>query len=438
MRKVLLFAKREYKAAVKTKGFIIGLVLAPIIMSGGAIALVLLKDRIDTTDKYAAIVDHSKVMASALIQAADERNSKDIFEEGTSKKIKPAYYFEIVEPDTINPDKQYLKLSDKVRQGELHAFIVIGKNVAHPNDEEESSGIKYYGKNAAMDDFRRWITWPANDHLRQIRLSDAGIDQSQVKDLFNWIDVEGLGLVSVDVETGNIGKALTASPIEALIVPIVLMFLMFLMVMMSVPGMLNSVMEEKTQRISEVVLGSITPFQFMLSKLISGIAISLTSASVYIFGGLFVLNTMGFERFIPMHALPWFFIYMLLAIIMFGSFSAALGSTCSEPKDAQSLTFPSILPALIPIMVYFPIAKEPMSSFATWMSLFPPFTPFLMLLRIATPEGVPAWQPYVGLLGVLLFTWFFVWVGARIFRVAILIQGMPPTLANMVRWAFRG
>ncbi len=185
-------------------------------------------------------------------------------------------------------------------------------------------------------------------------------------------------------------------------------------------------------------MGSITPFQFMLSKLISGIAISLTSASVYIFGGMFALSAMGFERFIPVHALPWFFIYMLLAIIMFGSFSSALGSTCSEPKDAQSLTFPSILPALIPIMIYFPIAKEPMSSFATWMSLFPPFTPFLMLLRIATPEGVPAWQPYVGLLGVLLFTWFFVWAGARIFRVAILIQGMPPTLANMVRWAFRG
>jgi ABC-2 type transport system permease protein len=129
---------------------------------------------------------------------------------------------------------------------------------------------------------------------------------------------------------------------------------------------------------------------------------------------------------------------MLLAIIMFGAMSAALGSTCSEAKDAQSLTFPTLLPAIFPMFIYFPVVKEPMGSFATWTSLIPPFTPVLMLLRQATPASVPAWQPIVGLIGVVIFTILFVWAGGRIFRVAILMQGTPPKLANLLRWAVKG
>ena len=90
------------------------------------------------------------------------------------------------------------------------------------------------------------------------------------------------------------------------------------------------------------------------------------------------------------------------------------------------------------MFVYFFVVKEPLSRFATWMSLFPTFTPFLMLLRQTTPAGIPAWQPCVGLLGVLLFTILFVWAGGRIFRVGILMQGQPPKLANILRWAIRG
>jgi ABC-2 type transport system permease protein len=129
---------------------------------------------------------------------------------------------------------------------------------------------------------------------------------------------------------------------------------------------------------------------------------------------------------------------MLLAILMFGAMSASLGATCNEAKDAQSLTFPMILPALIPMLIYFPIAKEPMSSFSTWVSLIPPFTPMLMTLRMATPDSIPMWQPFVGLVGVILFTVLFVWAGGRIFRVAILMQGTPPKFANIIKWAIRG
>jgi ABC-2 type transport system permease protein len=432
------FAAREYKTAVKTKGFIIGLILAPVLMGGSLIAFLLLKDNVDTTDKYIALIDRSGAVAGAVIEAAEIRNEKEIFDEESGEKIRPAYHFNIVEPNLSDPQAQRLEQSDRVRNGELYAFMEIGKDVVHPVERTEDNRILYYAKNAAMDDLRRWVNWPINNHLRKLRMADAGMKEEDYQDLFYWVGIEGLGLVKVDEQTGTIEDARRASEIEAILVPIVLMMLMFLMIMMSVPGMLNSVMEEKTQRIAEVLLGSIKPFEFMMGKVIGGIAVSLTSSLVYFTLGIFLLNYMELNEFIPYHVLPWFITYMILAIIMFGAFAAALGATCSEPKDAQSLTFPMILPLLIPMFIYFPVAKEPLSNLATYTSLVPLFTPTLMILRQTTPSEIPGWQPIAGLIGVLLFTLLFVWLGSRIFRMAILIQGTPPKFSNILKWAIKG
>ena len=437
MRKIWIFVKREYKASVRTKGFIIGLIIAPVFMGGSLIAFAIMKDRVDTKDKAIALLDRSGVMAEAIVEAADFRNENEIFDTKTGKKTKPAYQLTVIPVDEADLQSQRLFLSDRVRNGELHAFVEIGPEILHPGENRADWGVSYYAKNAAMDDVKGWIVWPINNELRQLRLADAGIAEEAVKDLFFWVEVEGLGLVSQN-ETGDIQDAKRANEVEAIIVPIILMMLMFLMVMMSVPGMLQSVMEEKTQRIAEVLLGSISPFQFMMGKVIGGIAVSLTSASVYLIGGAWLVNPLGYQDFVPFHVSPWFVVYMLLAITMFGAMSAALGATCSEAKDAQSLSFPVMLPIIFPMFIYFPVVREPMGHFATVASLIPPFTPMLMLLRQATPGGVPIWQPIVGLCGVLMLTVLFIWAGGRIFRVAILMQGKPPNLSNILKWAFKG
>ena len=232
MHKILKFAKREYKASVKTKGFIIGLILAPIFMSGGLITFALMKDRVDTTDKKVAIIDRSGVIAEPLLKAAEARNDAEVHNQKTGKKVKPAYILEIVEPDEERLEAQRLEMSDRIRNGQIYAFVEIGKSVVHPREDRENSRIAYHAKNAAMDDLRGWIGWPINNQLRQLRLADAGIDESRVSDLFDWVNVDGLGLVSVNTETGDIKGAQRANEVQAIIVPIVLMFLMFLMVMM--------------------------------------------------------------------------------------------------------------------------------------------------------------------------------------------------------------
>jgi ABC-type Na+ efflux pump permease subunit len=97
-----------------------------------------------------------------------------------------------------------------------------------------------------------------------------------------------------------------------------------------------------------------------------------------------------------------------------------------------------LAPVMIPMFVMLPVIDSPNGAFATAMSLFPPFTPMLMLLRQAIPGGVPAWQPWVGLLAILLCAWAGIWAAGRVFRVAILMQGQPPRLADIARWAMKG
>ena len=129
MRKILWLARREYKASVRTKGFIIGLIIAPLLFSGSGLAFYLLKDRVDTTDKRVAVIDHSELLVDILMTTAEERNAKYVYDEETGKKIRPAYLIEAVEPNLVDPQGQRLELSDRIRRGELNAFVEIGPDV---------------------------------------------------------------------------------------------------------------------------------------------------------------------------------------------------------------------------------------------------------------------------------------------------------------------
>jgi ABC-2 type transport system permease protein len=438
MRKTLKVARREYLSAVRTKGFIIGLLMMPIFMGGSALVMLVTKDRVDTAEKKVAVIDRSGVVAEALVKAAEARNQTEIIDKVSGKRNKSAYLIEVVEPDKQNPAGQRLALSGRVRSRELHAFLEVGPGVLNAARDSSGCRISYYAENAAVDEVRGWMVSPINTHLRKTRLANAGLDERLVNDMMVWLSVDGLGLVSVDETTGQIKEAKRSSEAQAFAVPFVMQILMFMMIMMGAVPLLSSVMEEKSQRIAEVLLGSIKPFEFMMGKVLGGVGVSLTAAAVYIVGGSLSVGRMGLAEFIPFSVLPWFLAYMVLAILMIGAMMSAFGSTCNDPRDAQSLSMPAMFPVIIPMFVMVPLIQAPLSGLAVGLSLFPLFTPMLMVLRLSTPVAIPAWQPWAGVAGVLLFTVISVWAGSRIFRVGILMQGKPPNLRDMARWAIRG
>jgi ABC-type Na+ efflux pump permease subunit len=116
----------------------------------------------------------------------------------------------------------------------------------------------------------------------------------------------------------------------------------------------------------------------------------------------------------------------------------AIGAAVSDMKEAQNLMTPVMLVVVAPMFVWLNVVKEPLSTSSLVMSLFPPATPMLMILRQAVPPGVPLWQPLLGIVLVLITTMGAVFVAGRIFRVGILMQGKGANIAEMLRWALRG
>jgi ABC-2 type transport system permease protein len=438
MNKIWTLFKREYRAAVRTKSFIISLILVPIMMGGGFAAMIIMENNKDTDDKHFVVLDHSGLMTGPLNEALETRNSVDIFHSHTGDKIDAAYVVEFMEPDLHDPEGQQLALSDRVESQELYAFIEIGPDILHPAGQEKQAFLKYYSQHSFNDQIRYWFQNVVNNNLREIRAAELNLDEIQAQDLLWWIDVEGMGLVTVDKKTGEQQEAEKTNELQSFLVPYVLLIMMFMLVMMGAIPQITSVMEEKNEKIAEVLLGTITPFQFMMGKVLGGIGVSLTTAAIYVAAGVFTLKYMGMESLIPMEVLPWFFIFTILFVLMVGSGMAALGATCNDNKDAQSLTFPGILPAIIPMFLIMPIIADPTGPLATTMSLIPPFTPTIMVMRMASTVTIPTWQPIVGLAGVILYTIFTVWLGARVFRTAILIQGQKPNLATLYKYAFKG
>ena len=438
MNKIVLVAQREYRAIVKTKGFLIGLAVAPILMCSGFLIAIFAEKMGDTDDQKLAIVDASGVLAPAIAAAAENHNKTEVNDPKTGKKIKPVYVVEVLPADANDPAQRRLDLSEQVRQGKLRAFLEIGPEAVEPGDNRDAAAVRYYSKNSAVDDLRRWLSYPINNELRRLRLAKVGIDSKTVPNLFRGSEVEGMELVSMDAKTGEMQQARRSNEGRAVAVPVAAAMAMYMLVLIGASPLMNSVVEEKNQRIAELIVSSIRPFPFMAGKLLGGIAITLTAGSVYLAAGLALTGKFNWLAYVPVALLPWFAVYLLTLILMQGSVFMAIGSACNDPRDMQNWMLPAMLPVILPLVMMMPMIESPNSPFSTTMSLVPPFTPMLMVVRQASPEGIPAWQAWVGLAGVLAFTAFCLFIGGRIFRVGILMSGKPPKLKELIRWAVRG
>jgi len=442
MRRMIVVAVREYQAAVKTKAFIISLVLMPVMMGGSIVVQVLMRDKVDIKDKRIAVLDYSGQLSDAATAAAQARNEEGIFEgEGAARKqVKPRFLLQDVEPTSDDPAQVRLALSERVRKNEsndIMAFVVIGPDVIKPGDDPSRAAIDYHSNSPTYDDIQNWIAAPLNERIQQLRLQAANLDAKVVTEATRRIPVGNLGLVSRD-KAGNITKAEQTNKIANVIVPLGLMMLMFMVVMIGASPLVQSVLEEKTLRIAEVLLGSIPPFQLMMGKLLGMVGVSLTIATVYLAGMFYALWQADYGQFFPAHVVWWFAFFQALAVLMYGAIFIAIGAAVSDQKEAQNLMTPVMLLVVAPMFVWINVVREPSASLSLALSLFPPATPMLMVMRQAIPPGIPIWQPLLGAALVILATLLCVFAAGRIFRVGILMQGKGAKVGEMMRWVFRG
>jgi ABC-2 type transport system permease protein len=293
--------------------------------------------------------------------------------------------------------------------------------------------IRYYSESTSYEPLPTWLRTTLNDEITKRRFDAAGIDQALITRLNTRTPLSTFGLVERATD-GSVKEAQEVDEIARMIVPFFFLFLMFMTVMTAAQQLLNAIIEEKMSKISEVLLGSVTPFQLLMGKLLGVVAVALLLTLVYFSGGMYALMSSGrWDLFNPA-LIGWFVVFVVCAALLYGSLFLALGSACSDLKDAQSMMQPAMILIMLPYLGSFIVIQNPESSLAVGMSFFPTMTPFTMMLRIAMPPGPPMWQVLVSVVGLVACTALFVWAASRIFRVGILMQGKAPTLPELLKW----
>ncbi len=444
MRKIYVVATREYQAAVRSKAFVITLVAMPVLMVGSIAAQVFLTGKVDVSERKIAIVDNTGKIFDQVAVFSKIRNENEIFstKDDDQKQIHPKFVLERVDPGDADVDDFLYDLSERVRSGDLFAFAIIPKDAIDQtgNDHgvgESTSAIEYFTNSPTYRDLSRWLSGAVNAEVRRLRFETVGLDPAIVAKASRPVVTEYLGLVTRD-PSGEIIKAKKTDQAAEVGVPVGLMMLMLMVVMVGASPLVQSVLEEKMQRIAEVLLGSIPPFQLMLGKLLGTVGVSLTISVVYLGGAYAALSYLGYANHFPVHLLLWFLVYQSLAVLMYGAVFAAVGAAVSDLKESQSMLMPVMVLIMAPYFVWMNVLKAPTATFSVVVSLIPPATPMLMLLRQGIPPGVPIWQPIVGILGVILTTLLTVVAAGRIFRVGLLMQGKGAKFSEMFRWVLRG
>jgi ABC-2 type transport system permease protein len=436
LRRVLLIARRDYLQTILSKAYIIGLVLVPILIGGSFLATSLAM-RGNARDQRIAIIDHTGVSASAVIRAAEEASRRPLLNAPNALRVMPHFIFEEVKPEA-DETAQLLALSDRIRKGELSLVIDISADALLPSDDPQKEQVHFYSNSSGVDQSGVSLPAAVNDGLRSVRLSKLGIDPARIPGVLRDVPVTAVSLLTKDPVTGKITGGDKKNPVQAVLVPVFLAVLLMIVVLAGAAPHLGAVAEDKMQRVFEMLLCSASPFELMMGKVVASLGASLTSSVFYILGGLAALAGMAAFGLAPLNLLPWFFVYLVAEVVMLSAWSVALGSACNTPQDAQSLAFLLILPIMIPMLMLTPIMAQPNGPLATAMSFIPPFTPMIMLMRQAMPGGVPWWQPFVGLIGMIVFAAAVIWAAARIFRIGILSQGKAPKLAELAQWVVRG
>ena len=427
MKRVLTIAQSEFLTLVKTKAFIIGIFLMPVLMVGFFTFMSYAERHADTETRAFAVLDASGMFYDAIATAAGTYNDKS--GSGTNQ-AGPHFVPKRVDLAGRTVDDIKVELSDQVRKKELFAFVDIPANVL---DADQKAAVHYYAENTSYERLPDWLRTTLNDEIAKRRFDGAGVDRALVSKLTSRTPLTTFGLVE-RASDGKVSEAKEVDEVARFVFPFFFLILMFMAVMTSAQHLLNAIIEEKMSKISEVLLGSVSPFQLLSGKLLGVVGVSLLLALVYFSGGTYAALRTGRQDLINPALIAWFLVFLVCAALMFGSIFLALGSACSDLKDAQSMLQPAMILVILAYLGSFVVMRAPDSPLAVGMSFFPTMTPFAMMLRMVMPPGPPVWQIALAVLILVLSTVFFMWAAGRIFRIGLLMQGKAPTLPELMKW----
>jgi ABC-2 type transport system permease protein len=420
VRKLFVVVKREYLTRVRTKGFIIGTVLMPILVllfGLGPSLLMMLetgkRERVAVIDLTGLVFPEMQALTQDSVRWGGRVELIQAKPEGGVGELKR-------------------ELSQRVDQDKLDAYIFI------PADVFESLQVEYYARN--VSDFKRLTRSERllSEAVRRVRLARSGLDAELVQGLMRGVEMRTFRVGPEGKEEADSGGMFFLTFVLGL----------FLYMTLIIYGtfVMRSVIEEKSSRVVEVVVSSLRPFDLMAGKIVGVGAVGLTQFAVWIaalvlvsaYGSAMVTGMLGQAGEIPIPSVPistyvYFAIFFLLGYFLYATMYAGVGALVNSDQEAQNLQFPVILLLVLSFMLMFFVISNPDSSAARILSLIPFFAPILMFTRIVV-QAPPAFEIWGSILFLAASIVGMIWLVGKIYRVGILMYGKRPTFPEVMKW----
>ncbi|WP_282017935.1 ABC transporter permease [Salegentibacter mishustinae] len=427
MRNLKLIIQREYLARVRNKTFIIMTFLSPLILVGMFALIAYLSMLNSSEQRIIGLYDETEMFASEF------------------KDQEQVQYLDL-------SGKSFEEAKKMVNEQEYYGLIYIPENI-----NRDVKGVQFFGKESPGLGTIQAIEKTIADRLTREELIERGIDVNQLN--------EAKTEVRIEIQNFSGERTSKMSNYIKMFFGGAAGYLLMMFIIIYGNMVMRSVIEEKTNRIIEIIVSSVKPIQLMMGKVLgtslAGItqftiwvllAGVLTITSFYVLGiDIFTVQKSQLETVeqiaqpeiaqlvmdvinLPILSLVIFFlIYFIGGYFLYSAIYAAIGAAVDSETDTQQFMFPVILPLMLGIYVgFFSVIENPHGSISTIFSMLPLTSPIVMLMRI--PFGVPWWELAISV-GILIITNFgVIWLAAKIYRVGILMYGKKASYKELFKW----
>ncbi len=422
MHNVWTLVKREYLERVRSRSFLIFTLLMPAIMAGVVLIPAVLEQMNSGGERRIVIVANDPQLARAVgRELSAPKQQTDPAELGQAGP--PAVY--AIQVDTDTSEDERTRLGQQVSAGKITGFLWL------TDDALAKHAVVYNTKEAADFSQSRELRNAISTGIARYRLSHKGMSADDIDALLTPIKLD-----TIRIEKGRKGASGTAVFLTAF----AMVMLLYTVVLIYGLAVMRSVIEEKSTRILEVLLSTVTAKELLAGKILGVGAVGLTQILVwFVFSlvfsvpGLVAAKSFLGEVHIPVPAIVAFAIFFLLGYLLYSAMYAAIGSMVNTDQEAQQMQWPALVPLVLGVVLMNAVIQHPNSTLAVWLSMVPFFAPILMLLRIVI-EQPPLWQ-IVLCVGIILVTIYgLLTLASRIYRVGILMYGKRPSLPELRRW----
>jgi ABC-2 type transport system permease protein len=418
MRKILKIAQREYIETVKTKAFIFGILMLPVM-----IGLIIFFIRRMSPEKAGpqppvkvAVNDLTGKLAAEIEASFNNHN-----QENPKRQIQ--LHLPEIQQDSDEFEEQ---ARNKLRQGQVDVYVVLDRNVL---DGSGKIHLYTYKQKASNIDILSSIEYIFYKEVVNQRYKIQNLSQELLEKLRN-----------VPIERVEIGPAEGQDRVQSktdtvmkMMIPFFFMYLMFLGIFISGQQIISGVIEEKSSRVIEVLLSAVSPFELMAGKILGLAGTGITLVSLWAGAAFLTARSQSINIEITAQFVIYFAIYYIFGFLLVSSILAGAGSVCNTIKETQSLMMPLTMIFIIPLLSWFKVVQDPNGTMARVFSFIPPLTPLVMVLRLSSGSDIWTVEIIASIILLAATVLAAIWAAAKVFRTGILMYGKRLSIREVGR-----